>query len=235
MPYVVKLEQFEGPLDLLLHLIEREELSITEISLARVTDDFLVTIREGGTIVPEELADFLVVAAKLILIKSRILLPGLEVEEEDGLSLEIQLKLYREFVEASRLVAKRLSEKKVLYPRPRPFIERIAKFSPPPSLTIDDLAATFRKVVKDLEPLLRLPKAAIERAVSIHEKMQTIQNLIREQASVQFADILKRSESKTEIIVNFLAILELAKQQLIELEQQALFHDIVIHQQKAIV
>lgn len=235
MPYLVKLEQFEGPLDLLLQLIEREELSITEISLAQVTDDFLTAIREGGVVMPEELADFLVVAAKLILIKSRMLLPGLEIEEEEGKSLEAQLKLYREFIEASRLIAKRIGEKKILYPRPRPFIERVPKFSPPPHLTAEDLTAVFRKVIHNLEPLLRLPKAAIERAVSVHEKMQIIQQLIREKASIQFADLMKRSETKTDVIVNFLAILELAKQRLIEIEQQALFHDIVIHKQKAVL
>ena len=114
MTYFVKLEKFEGPLDLLLSLIEQEELSITDISLAKVTDGYLTAVRTAKEIEPEELADFLVIAAKLIFIKSRILLPGLEVEDE-GPSLEAQLKLYKDFVEASHTIEAMLKKKRFMF------------------------------------------------------------------------------------------------------------------------
>ena len=103
MPYTVRVEKFEGPLDLLLQLIEGEKLEITEISLVQVTEPFVQHVRERqGAIPPEELADFLVVAAKLIYLKSRALLPELTDQAlDEGPDLADQLRMYRAFVEAS--------------------------------------------------------------------------------------------------------------------------------------
>src|SRR3989344_5914455 len=106
--YSLKLEKFEGPLDLLLQLIERQELNITEVSLAAVTEQYLVYLSEHNDIAHEDLADFLVVAAKLLLLKSRLLLPELFVddEEEAGTSLAEQLAVYRLYVKASHKLAR---------------------------------------------------------------------------------------------------------------------------------
>lgn len=229
MAYIVKIEQFEGPLDLLLQLIEQEELSITEVSLAKVTEDYLTTIRGAQEIHPEELADFLVVAAKLILIKSQQLLPGLVDVEDEGPSLEAQLRLYREFVEAAKIIDGMLRTHRVMYGRPKPLIERVPKFSPPPNLTKEMLADSFKEVIQSLEPLFKLPQAAIERAVSIQEKMTRIRTMIFDQAAIRFDEILKDAKSKTEIIVSFLAVLELVKQRILDVKQEALFHDITLH------
>lgn len=228
MPYLVKLEKFEGPLDLLLQLVEQEELSITEISLSKVTDDYLNAIRQAQMILPEELADFLVVAAKLILIKSKMLLPGLELEDE-GPSLEAQLKLYKEFVEASRVIEGVLKQKRFMYSRVRPLVEQVPEFSPPPKLKVATLREAFEAVVKALEPLFRLPKAAVERAISIQEKIAHIREMILDRMALKFGEILKGAKSKTEAIVSFLALLELVKQRTIDVEQQALFQEITLH------
>ncbi|MBI4133003.1 segregation/condensation protein A [Candidatus Uhrbacteria bacterium] len=229
MAYLVKLEHFEGPLDLLLQLIEREELSITEISLAKITDDYLTIIRTAKEIEPEELADFLVVAAKLILIKSQILLPGIEMEADEGPSLEAQLKLYREFLEASKRVEAMLAEKRVMFGRKKPLIERVPEFLPPSRLAAETLARAFQAVLKSLEPLFRLPKIAIERAISIQEKIARIRTLILDRVAVKFGEIMKEAKSKTEVIVSFLALLELVKQRAIEAKQDSLFHEITLH------
>src|SRR3989339_1653953 len=177
MSYVIKIEKFEGPLDLLLQLIEQEELSITEVSLAKVTETYLQTIRNAG-LNPEDLADFLVIAAKLILIKSRILLPEIAVEQEEGISLEAQLKLYREFVEASKKIEDMIKQKRFMFGREKIVLEKIAEFSPPPKLKVIDLKISFQRVLCSLEPLIKLPKAAIRRVDSIQEKINHILSLI---------------------------------------------------------
>lgn len=229
MAYLVKLEHFEGPLDLLLQLIEQEKLSITEVSLARVTDDYLTVIRSAKEIHPEELADFLVVAAKLILIKSQALLPGIELEAEEGPSLEEQLRLYKEFVDASKQIEMMLRKKRFMFGREKPFFERVPEFSPPPKLTIAILADAFRQVLKNLEPLFKLPRAAIERAMSIQEKIGHIRAMILSRVAVKFNEILKTAKNKTEVIVSFLALLELVKQRVIDAKQDSLFHEIELN------
>lgn len=228
MAYVIKLAQFEGPLDLLLGLIEREELSITEISLAKVTDEYLRIVRGAPEIRPEDLADFLVVAAKLILIKSQVLLPGLDVEEEEGPSLADQLRLYREFVEASRKVELIIKKKHFMFGRSKPFIRRVPEFSPPPKLTVEKLAAAFRVVLAALESIVKLPRAAILRAISIQEKISHIRQMILDRIAVSFHEVLRGAKSKTEVIVSFLALLELVKQRVIDAEQGQLFHEITV-------
>ena len=113
--YKVKLEKFEGPLDLLLQLIESADLDITEISLSQVADQFMRYLIEVENKNPDELADFLVAASRLLLIKSRILLPNLHIEDEgEAMELEIQLKIYKEYYEANLAIlekAETLDEK----------------------------------------------------------------------------------------------------------------------------
>ena len=101
-----KLEQFEGPLDLLLQLIEDQKLEITNISLAQVTDQYIQYLNHAHDLRPEDLADFLVVAAKLLYLKSRALLPALRLDEEeaDAGELEKQLKIYKEYLDASKKI-----------------------------------------------------------------------------------------------------------------------------------
>ncbi|MBI4280931.1 segregation/condensation protein A [Candidatus Uhrbacteria bacterium] len=214
---------------MLLQLIEREELSITEVSLGRVTEAYLAAVRSSKNIFPEELADFLVVAAKLIFIKSRALLPDLESEAEEGPPLEDQLRLYREFVEASRQVRKMLRARRIMFPRQKPLTPRLPRFAPPPKLIPLDLAKVMAAVIRALEPFFQLPKAAIARAVSLQEKMERIRQLILERATMKFQDVLADAKSKTEVIVNFLALLELVKQRVLEVRQEETFHDIVVH------
>ena len=112
--YEVKLEQFQGPLDLLLQLIEKQEMDITEVSLAQVADSYIEYINQMGQLNPEEVADFLVVASKLIYIKSKVLLPELDLEEE-GIDLEKQLKMYKEYYQATKKIQKSISKKKFNY------------------------------------------------------------------------------------------------------------------------
>ncbi len=164
MEYQFKLEQFEGPLELLLSLIEDEKLDITSISLAKVTDQYLAYIENEDQLPPDEVADFLVIAARLIYIKSKYLLPALEVAEDDEGDLEAQLKIYREYYNASKKIMTMLGKKAFAYVRTTPLkVQREQGFSPPAHLTMDDMAASFRVVIERLEVIIALPRILDDR------------------------------------------------------------------------
>src|SRR3989339_2092263 len=141
------LEQFEGPLDLLLQLIEKQKLQITEISLAKVTDQYLNYLDQNKDIPKTEVADFLLIASKLIYLKSKYLLPDFSLaDEEDSASLEKQLRIYRQYYEASKLVDKQFSDlSKVSYARLLPYKLPIEKgFAPPTSLDTLSMRDIFK-------------------------------------------------------------------------------------------
>ena len=114
MGHIFKLEQFEGPLDLLLRMIEEEKMDVTQVALSKVTDQFIQYLTGVEEKQPEELADFLVVASKLLLIKSRVLLPQV-VLEEDGSDLEKQLRIYKEYFEKTKKFHKKNFKKTIFY------------------------------------------------------------------------------------------------------------------------
>jgi len=226
--YQFKLDKFEGPLDLLLKLIEEEELDISEVSLAKVTEQYLNYLEQVQDLPMGELADFLVVAAKLLLIKSKILLPTLELEEEEG-DLEQQLKIYRIFLEASKVIQKTISRKKFAYFRENKRIRDMEPiFNPPKSITALNLKMLFQGVLGNIEPILKLPQEMIKKTVSIQEKINEIREMILKKSSLSFGALLSKAESKTEIIVTFLAILELVKNQSVQVLQKNIFDDICI-------
>lgn len=224
-----KLEQFEGPLDLLLQMIQKEELDITEVALAVVADQFVQYIQENPEITGQELADFLLVASQLLFLKSKILLPNVDIEEEiSAESLQTQLKLYRRFVEAAQRIQARIQQKQFLYVQKKQTLEQQPRFSPPASITKEMLYNALSEVVKRLEPIVILPESVMEKTVTMHEKIQHIQQLLRSSKGVSFKQLLQNSVSKTEQIVSFLALLELVKQQEVLVEQQGAFSDILI-------
>ena len=134
----VTLEKFEGPLALLLKMIEAEEMDITTVSLAKTADAFVSYIKNNPNIDPEEIADFLVVAARLLLIKSRALLPFLYPEEdEDTTEFEKQIKMYKEYLEAAKLIEKLAVASNKMYGREfvkASWLQREASFTPPPNI-----------------------------------------------------------------------------------------------------
>jgi len=228
----VKLEKFAGPLSLLLNLIEKQKLDITEISLAKVADQYIQHIKKIEKINPEETADFLLIASRLLLIKSKALLPYLslnEEEEEDLEELEKQLKMYQEFVQASQKIEEILKNKRFTYPRQvknKIIIEN--NFSPPKKLTIQDLKNTWLIILSRIKPKPELEQEKMEISLSLEEQIFNIKKIITEKIKLSFNKILASSRSKTEKIVSFLAILELIKQKHINVKQDNLFSEIFI-------
>jgi len=225
--YKIQLEHFEGPLDLLLQLIENEELDITRVSLAKVTEQFLDYVNQAATMNPEEVADFLVVASKLLLIKSKVLIPTLDIDDEETLDLERQLKIYKEYYEAAKAMDKLIKRKHFIFAREKPLRVFTPRFSPPEKFSLRDLPALFFEVLKKLEPVVNLPQEVIRRTISISEKIRQIKDYIISQVNFSFKKLLNQG-GKTEVVVAFLAMLELVKQQTIEVEQTAMFAEIKI-------
>lgn len=225
--YAVKLEQFEGPLDLLLRMIEEDELDITQVALAKVTEQFIQHLAGVETKQPEELADFLVVAAKLLLIKSKALLPRLDVGEE-GSELEKQLRIYKEYLDASKILHSIILKKPFEYIREDyPPLEKKV-FVPPQRFGTSEMHAIFLDVIKGIEPYVKLPEETIRKIVSAQEKYRHIQNLILQNATLRFRELLYDTQSKSEVVATFLALLELVKQRYVTVNQGVLFEEIVI-------
>lgn len=243
--YKVELPEFEGPLDLLLALIEREELDITKISLARVTDQYLAYLDILKQVHPDELTDFLVVAAKLILIKSETLLPRpppgvIENEEEDlGDELARQVLVYKQFKDLANHLRKIEAEGKrnfirlapsALKPDPK---SRQARELFLEGVILEDLREAARIALAIKPPNPDVDEVVSPEVVTIGQQMAHIRNEIMARGSVSFQRLLTRNRSRIEVIVTLLAVLELIKRRLIKVEQPGLFGDIVIHKNDA--
>lgn len=226
----VSVEGFEGPLDLLLSLIEKGKFDVSRISLANVTDQYLVRIREGNNIPPEHLADFLVVAATLLLLKSKKLFPELELteeEEEQVESLEEQLREYQRFRAAAKQFMSLWNEGRVMYAR-KTYTNIEPSFYPPPSYDIATLSNLIGSVVLNLPKMDVIAEGMVKRIISIEERIKDFQERIGEKAKISFKNMAKSKSSKREVIVSFLALLELVKQKFVSVEQRQEFEDILI-------
>jgi segregation and condensation protein A len=229
----IKVEQFEGPLGLLLKLIEKEEMDITQISLGKIADEYVNFIRTSEKINPEEMADFLVVASKLLLIKSKALLPYLYPEEEEEIEeLEQQLKMYKEFLEAMKVVEKMIGKKKFMFAREfnrKAILNATKLFSPPKKLRADDMKNVLDELIERIRPIeQKLEEKIMEKKINIEDKIFNIQKMLIDRIKMSFKQVLENAENKTEVIVSFLAMLELIKQREIVADQGELFTDIMI-------
>lgn len=261
MAFELKLAQYSGPLEKLLELIEERKLEITEISLAAVTDDFLKYLETLRREIREDdarldlrlIADFIVVASRLIFIKSKSLLPDLTLtleEEADIKDLEDRLRLYRELRPAMKILAKLwrqdarahsrpyfLNMAHWLIPRPSaavisplPEFEQgkdVKFFYPGRNAETERMHAALSKMFEGLKVLTRESEVIQEKIVTLEEKINEIVARVREIHETSFRR-LSESQNRSEIIVTFLAILHLAREQLIFLEQTGHLSDIII-------
>lgn len=219
---------------LLLQLIEKEELDITEVSLAKIADQYINYMKELVVANPDETADFLVIAAKLLYIKSKALLPYLYTEEDEGIEeLEQQLKMYKEFLEAMKVIEAMIGKKKFTFAREfdkKAILANLKIFSPPTKLNKEDLALVFKNLISQIRPEEeKLEEEKLERKINIEDKILAIQKALLDTIKVNFSKFLAKAGSKTEIIVSFLAILELIKQRDVFAEQEGLFGEITIN------
>lgn len=229
MPLQVKTSVYEGPLELLLELIEKRKLLINDISLAAVTDEYIARVNAATDHPIGETAEFVALAATLLLIKSRSLLPQLELSSEESRDikeLEYRLALYQIIKEATRGLSSQLNAP-ALYegspPSPGPL------FLPDNTITLNGLRAAAQTLIQDFPQSLTLPKVSVKTIVSIEEMIERLQQRVSAALKLsfkEFAGIGKKE--RTEIIVSFLAMLELVKQGILNASQEGTHGDILL-------
>jgi segregation and condensation protein A len=239
--YSVSLPLFEGPLDLLLHLIEQEKLDINEISLVAVTDQYLKPIEQLEELAPGALADFLVVASRLLYIKSTRILPkpaeaGDEAEESSETLIRHLLE-YRQFRRAASELREREDDGNRLFVRPPTAVDlsEIAPKSPEfGEVDVNLLQNALRRALART-PVEAPPPQVKPYAVTVAERIEGVRSKLdglRQQEEspreVTFSELLEEGHSRIEIIVTFLAVLELVKQREVLARQDATFGEIVL-------
>jgi len=158
----IQIEKFDGPFHILVELLDSQKLNITEVSLSKVTEQYLEAINTQPNIDPYALADFLVVSSRLLYMKSKILLPMLQWEEEpETVSLEDQLKMYKEYYDASKTIEKMFKAKNFAFSRERLAVDVEVLFNPPHNLAVNKLQQVMEKIIKLIEPIVRIPKRVL--------------------------------------------------------------------------
>jgi segregation and condensation protein A len=229
--FKIKTQAFEGPLDLLLDLIEKRKLFINDISLAKVTDDFISHIQQFENLPMGESAHFILVASTLLLIKSKSLLPELNLTEEekgDIQNLEIRLKIYQRIKEASKGVAQLFAGEAggmiFTQSHARPVTP---VFAPDAEFTLEKSLFLLKDLIGRLPKKERLPQVVVEKVISLEDMIGTLTKRIQGALRMSFKSFAgEHKENKVNFIVSFLAMLELVKQGIVHVTQESNFADI---------
>ncbi len=226
--FVVRMPSYEGPFEVLLELIEKRKLSVSELSLAQVTDDYIEHVRSQAAFPMEDAANFIGVAATLLLIKSKSLIPELELspdEEGDVEDLKARLKYYEMARDAARELGRIFGTQMMVSAGDR---EPEAVFAPSRDLSLGSLEAALRAALNSLEKEEKLPEVRVRPLVTIEEMMDRLTIRVQKALTMSFKDFAGDKAEKVEVIVSFLALLELVKQGVVEAAQYDAFADIKI-------
>lgn len=225
---LLKLQNFEGPIELLYSLIGEKKLDVCQISLAEVTNQYLSYIKYYQETDPKNLSEFLVIAARLILIKSKMLLPSLEIsnEEEDEINeLQRKLEIYKRLKEVSKTLKK--FHKNSLSSFSREFLaSQQIVFLPPPNIAKHSLAGYLQNLIVKIPKPATLPQETLKAVISFEDIIKNLHHRIANAIHKTFSEAISNASSKMEIIVHFLAMLELVKQKKIDANQDNLFGEI---------
>ncbi len=233
--FVVKARDFEGPLELLLELIEEHKLSVNEVSLATISDEYIRYLETIGIRDRESLSQFIAVAATLMLIKSRTLLPELALtEEEEGSidELEQRLRAYAEIKEASKKIDSLFLKFPLFHTKHSP--RTVPVFTPDASITQVLLQECINTILHELPKQDALPEAKVKRTLDIKDVIESLVARVRGQMKVPFSSLISDkevSERKSLIVIHFLALLELMKYGTISVGQTEEFGEIMLESQ----
>ena len=239
MSYKVKLDIFEGPLDLLLYLIKKSEIDIHNIPIAQITEQYLAYLELMEILDLNVAGEFLVMAATLMQIKSQMLLPPEvapleEQEEEDPReALVRQLLEYQRFKAAAQNLGELATRQQTFFRRPADgaVAAVVAGEEPFFEASLFDLLTAFSKVVKEI------PKETfyqiIKESFTVEEKVRFLRELLQQQEQVTFQELFGAGRSKLELIATFLALLELIRQRFVAARQQGLFGGILLVKREA--
>ena len=250
MSFQLKTSYFEGPLELLLDLIEGKKLHVSEISLAEVTEEYLNYLNLFSEI-PEEderhkfmmmdRSQFIVVAATLILIKARSLLPTIELSEEETESIDDlteRLRLYEIVKRYGEMLSQQFSKKPYMFRGNPPKEKRAPQFLPHESVTSSLLMSVLQEVLNTLPVTEALQEKSVKITITLEQVMDRVQKAVQSGASFSLRDATDRyhnatnpaekREAKVFALLSFLAILEMVKKAQIAVQQQETFDDIVV-------
>lgn len=228
--YTIKTKNFEGPFDLLLQLIEKRKLHISDISLAHITDDYIAHIKELDSFPLGEAAHFILIASTLVLIKSRSLLPTLALtpeEEGDIRELERRLIEYKRIKELSAHIEKQFNIRPIFIPAHTSRITPV--FSPTKKITISAMYEYIKHVLSLLPTKEMIPQAFVKKVASLEDTIMLLMERIKKDMKIRLGDFNKTGAAgKIHIIVSFLAVLELVKRGAVLVSQHTQFGDIHI-------
>ena len=245
--YQIKQGNFEGPLELLLSLIEEKKLFVNEISLAEVTNDYIAHIKSLSDIPSEKhianVSYFILIAATLILIKSKSLLPNLALTEDETekiTDLENRLRLYKIIKEASIDVNNNFGAKIIFMPNERIWSEPM--FSPDPLITMVNMSQSMTDTLNHIpQKIEKLPEIEIKKIINLDEVINGLTDRIQSAINLSFKEFTKSygaqnvEEAKVHVIVSFLAMLELVREGIIDVIQNSSFGDIEINKQQEMI
>jgi segregation and condensation protein A len=243
MEFTYKLEVFEGPLDLLLHLIEKHKIDIYDIPIVLITEQFLAYMEGMGKDDPERASSFIVMAAMLLRIKSKMLLPREESPEGEDADpreeLVERLLEYRKYKALSyELKDRQIAAQRALF-REKNVPEEVRGYEEAPDLdelldglTLERLRAAFEEAMRRSEDRIDRLRGSFGRiekeAVSLGERMQELEEQLLEHPAVSFTRLLGKETTKLNVVVTFLAVLELMKRGSIRIVQEHVFGEIQI-------
>ena len=240
MNYKIRLDMFEGPLDLLLYLVKKDHLNIYDIPIAKVTQQYLEYINFMQLLDLNIVGEFLVMAATLMQIKSKMLLPAEELtvlEEEDDPRAELVKKLleYEKFKQIAENLKERETSQQEVFKRPKTEVPQGEDKEDKEDdkyfeASIFDLINAFSQALKDVPR--EVFYEVIKDQFTVEQKVHDILHLLLVQSEIKLSELFAKSKSKMEIIVIFLAILELAKMKEIIARQDAEFEDVIILRNK---
>ncbi len=234
MEYKVSLTKFTGPLDLLLSLIEEKKLAISEVSLSEVADQFLLYLKNLETNAGNSseyqriLANFLVVASRLILIKSRSLLPNLvlsQEEEEDIKDLEERLKTYQRIKALGKELGRWVKDRPPFFSREY-YLNLPIVFYPPKNVSKEEFLKVYKAFLKTLPEIEKMEEQSLRRIVTLEEKIKELSGRIGAAVEASFSELSGSVKAKIDIILAFLAFLMLFRNRILEASQNELFGEI---------
>jgi segregation and condensation protein A len=225
--FKIKVGEFEGPLDLLLDFIEKRKLHINDVSLSQVTDDYINYVKALQEFSIPGIAHFVLVASTLLLIKSRSLLPTLSLsdeEEADIKDLEERLRLYQRIRGLSRHVKEKFGKNIIFERGDRKIVEPV--FSPDETITLGSLLSGLKIAIKSIPIKEFIPQAIVKKVISLEEMITRLIERVQGSLKLSFKEFAKGSTERVEVIIGFLAMLELVKQGAIDVVQEKRFEDI---------
>ncbi|MCX6703401.1 MAG: segregation/condensation protein A [Candidatus Zambryskibacteria bacterium] len=228
LTYSVKTDVFEGPLDALLSMIEKRKLQINDISLSKVADDYVTYVRSQVDFPLADSASFILVASTLVLIKSKSLLPTLSLSEEEEKSiddLEHRLKVHQEFKQKAEVLKKLFGQSILFGALPKKQTQVV--FAPDCKTTQIDLHHAIRKVLVAMPKVEIMPRTVVKKIISLEEAIVSLTDRISRSLKLNFREFAGVGKAeKVAVVVNFLAMLELVKQGVIQVKQERAFQDI---------